>query len=111
MSAKLRTGDDVIVRTSFDCCGFMILISWKDNVCLVAGQDLALQVENETDSVALLPKVVGLLFVQVNIPSMCSFWSLFHLRPTAVTHSWLQCCSSCIFIGPHCVLFLTGTGP
>jgi len=29
-------------------------------------KDLALQVENETDAVALLPKVVGLLFVQVH---------------------------------------------
>lgn len=48
-------------------------------MCLVVGQDLALQVENETDWVALLPKVVGLLFVQVGISSTCSFISGFLL--------------------------------
>lgn len=46
------------------------------------GQDLAQQVENETDSVALLPKVVGLLFVQVNLVH-------FHSNRIAASYSWL----------------------
>lgn len=55
-------------------------------------QGLTSQVEDETDSVALLPKVVGLLFVQVNISFQFFILVInFHFRLFLCYLLFLQC--------------------